>query len=154
MNYWLFKTEPDEFSIQQLASSPNHTARWDGIRNYQARNFLRDRVQAGDLVLIYHGKIKQAGVVGTAQVVSPAYADPAQFDAGSPYYDPKSSGSAPRWFCIDIQWQDTFVEPVLLDWIKEQHELSNMMLLKQGRLSVQLVTEPESRCILQKSQRR
>ena len=78
MNYWLFKTEPDEFSIQQLASSANHTARWDGIRNYQARNFLRDPVQAGDIVLIYHGKIKQAGVVGIAQVVSPAYADPAQ----------------------------------------------------------------------------
>lgn len=143
MTYWLFKTEPDEFGIEHLIKSPNHTARWDGIRNYQARNFLRDQAKPGDGVLIYHGKCKVMGIVGTAKIVKAAYPDPAQYLPESPYFDPKSTPSEPRWYCVDIQWQTTFTQPVLLDWIKIQPQLEEMVLLKQSRLSVQPVSEEE-----------
>lgn len=148
MAYWLFKTEPDEFGIVDLANSPQQTARWDGIRNFQARNFLRDQVQLGDQVFIYHGKIKAAGIVGLAEVITQAYPDPAQFDPQSPYWDEKSSATQPRWYCVDLHWQTTFTQPVLLEWIKQIPDLAAMVLLKQGRLSVQPVSTHESRIIL------
>lgn len=149
MHYWLFKTEPDEFGIEHLAKSPQQTARWDGIRNYQARNFLRDQVVLGDTVFIYHGKIKQAGIYGHATIVKAAYPDPAQYNPESHYYDSKSPAENPRWFCVDIQLEQKYASPILLEWIKQQPALEQMVLLKQGRLSVQPVSKPEAKILIQ-----
>ncbi|MBB5211367.1 EVE domain-containing protein [Microbulbifer hydrolyticus] len=143
MNYWLFKSEPDEYSLDDLRSEPGHIGRWDGIRNYQARNFLRDRVQQGDGVLFYHSACKVPAVVGTARVVRAAYPDPAQFDPESKYFDPKASPENPRWFCVDIEWQSAFARPVALKEIKQNPALEEMVLVKQGRLSIQPVTADE-----------
>ncbi|MGY0587354.1 MAG: EVE domain-containing protein, partial [Paraglaciecola chathamensis] len=106
MQYWLFKTEPDAFSIDDLAARPNQTEHWDGIRNYQARNFLRDQVKQGDKVFIYHSSCKEVGIAGLAEVVKEAYPDHTQFDPESHYYDPKSSPENPRWVMVDV----TFIE--------------------------------------------
>ncbi|WP_237068552.1 EVE domain-containing protein [Microbulbifer guangxiensis] len=143
MNHWLFKSEPDEYSIDDLASEPGQTGHWDGIRNYQARNFLRDKVAVGDGVLFYHSACKVPAVVGTAEVVKAAYPDPAQFDPDSPYFDPKASAGAPRWFCVDLHWRSTFAHPVPLAQIKADPRLQEMVLVKQGRLSIQPVTAEE-----------
>ena len=143
MNYWLFKSEPDEYSLTDLKAEPGQTGRWDGIRNYQARNFLRDRVSEGDGVLFYHSACKVPAVVGTARVVRTAYPDPAQFDPESKYFDPKASEETPRWFCVDIQWQSAFRHPVPLKQIKQNPTLEEMVLVKQGRLSIQPVTADE-----------
>lgn len=143
MNYWLFKSEPDEYSIADLAAEPGKTGRWDGIRNYQARNFLRDSVQTGDGVLFYHSACKVPAVVGTAEVVRAAYPDPAQFDPESKYFDPKATEEKPRWYCVDIRWQSAFNHPVPLAEIKQNPQLADMVLVKQGRLSIQPVTKEE-----------
>ncbi|MEX2961776.1 EVE domain-containing protein [Microbulbifer sp. TYP-18] len=148
MNYWLFKSEPDVYGITDLAAEPGRTGRWDGIRNYQARNFLRDQVQVGDGVLFYHSACRVPAVVGTAEVVRAAYADPAQFDPGSKYFDPRSSAAKPRWYCVDIRWGSQFARPVPLAAIKRDPELAEMVLVRQGRLSVQPVTAREWQRIL------
>ncbi|GAA5524398.1 hypothetical protein Maes01_00955 [Microbulbifer aestuariivivens] len=148
MNYWLFKSEPDEYSIDDLAAEPDQVGRWDGIRNYQARNFLRDQVAVGDGVLFYHSACKVPAVVGTAEVEKAAYPDPAQFDGQSAYFDPKASAEAPRWFCVDIRWRSRFARPVPLADIKHDPLLQEMVLVKQGRLSIQPVTEREWQYLL------
>ncbi|MFD1215835.1 MULTISPECIES: EVE domain-containing protein [Microbulbifer] len=147
MNHWLFKSEPDEYSIDDLKAEPRRTGRWDGIRNYQARNFLRDKVAVGDGVLFYHSACKIPAVVGAAKVVRAAYPDPAQFDPESKYFDPKATRDKPRWFCVDIQWQSQFAHPVPLKVIKQDPALEEMVLVRQGRLSIQPVTEQEWRRI-------
>ena len=147
MNHWLFKTEPHVFSIEDLQACPNKTARWDEIRNYQARNFLRDEVKNGDTVLIYHSQCKPTAIVGAAKVVKPAYPDPSQFDPSSEYFDPKATPDKPRWFCVDIQHTKTFHQPVTLATIKNEPALGHMVLIKQGRLSVQPVTSEQAHCI-------
>ncbi|GMG86407.1 EVE domain-containing protein [Biformimicrobium ophioploci] len=149
MNYWLFKSEPDEYSLDDLASEPDQTGRWDGIRNYQARNFLRDKVNAGDGVLFYHSACKVPAVVGTAEVMRAAYPDPAQLDPESPYFDPKASDENPRWYCVDIRWQSQFARAVPLAEIKQHPALADMVLVKQGRLSIQPVTAAEWSLLLQ-----
>ena len=143
--HWLFKTEPDEFSIDDLKA--DGTARWDGIRNYQARNFLRDQVKLGDSVFIYHSSCARPGIAGQAEVIKTAYPDPAQFDAESRYYDPKATKDAPRWFCVDVCWRTTFPELLSLTRLKQLPVLEDMVLLKQGRLSVQPVTAEQWRVI-------
>ncbi|WP_226664568.1 EVE domain-containing protein [Microbulbifer aggregans] len=143
MKYWLFKSEPDEYSLDDLKGEAGHTGRWDGIRNYQARNFLRDQVAEGDGVLFYHSACKVPAVVGTAIVVRAAYPDPAQYNPESKYFDPKASADKPRWFCVDIQWQSEFARAVPLAEIKQDPALADMVLVKQGRLSIQPVTETE-----------
>ncbi|MEW5248304.1 EVE domain-containing protein [Microbulbifer discodermiae] len=148
MNYWLFKSEPDVYGIADLAAEPDRTGRWDGIRNYQARNFLRDQVQVGDGVLFYHSACRVPAVVGTAEVVRAAYEDPAQFDPGSEYFDPRSSAAKPRWYCVDIRWRSQFARPVPLATIKRDPKLAAMVLVRQGRLSVQPVTAREWQRIL------
>ena len=148
MNYWLFKSEPDEYGITDLAAEAGKTGRWDGIRNYQARNFLRDRVKTGDGVLFYHSACKVPAVVGTAEVVRAAYPDPAQFDPDSKYFDPKATADKPRWYCVDIRWQSEFEHPVPLADIKRNPRLADMVLVKQGRLSIQPVTSAEWRQLL------
>lgn len=141
MNYWLFKTEPAEFSIDHLEHMGS--TRWDGIRNYQARNLLRDQVTLGDQVLIYHSSCKPTAIVGIAEVISDAYPDPSQFDANSSYFDVKYSKENPRWFCLDIRHKHTFKNSLPLAALKQQPSLKNMVLLKQGRLSIQPVTHAE-----------
>jgi predicted RNA-binding protein with PUA-like domain len=141
--YWLFKAEPDVYGIDHLAAAPNQTGRWDGIRNYQARNFLRDHVQLNDDVFIYHSSCKNVGIVGTAKVVKTAYPDPTQFDPESDYYDPKSSPENPRWISVDIQLTKIFPRLISLTEIKAQPALENMVLVRQGRLSTQPVTSDE-----------
>ena len=148
MNHWLFKSEPDEYSIDTLANEPKGTGRWDGIRNYQARNLLRDQVKKNDLVIFYHSSCKIPGGAGIAKVVKAAYPDPAQFNPESRYYDPKSTQDNPRWFCVDIKFVEKFSDVVTLKAIKANPALSEMVLVKQGRLSIQPVTEGEWKTIL------
>ena len=143
MKYWLFKTEPDEYSINDLANAGPTGAPWDGIRNYQARNFLRDDVAVGDRVLIYHSSCAVVGLVGVAQVVKAAYADPDQFDAYSNYFDAKATPDNPRWYRVDIIFVARFDELISLAQLKATHGLESMVLLRQGRLSVQPVTANE-----------
>lgn len=148
MAYWLFKTEPDVFGITDLVAAPKHTARWDEIRNYQARNFLRDHIKNGDDVFIYHSQCKPTAIVGTAKVASNSYPDPAQYDDTSKYFDPKATYNTPRWFCVDIQHKNTFKNPIPLSLIKTIPKLANMVLLKQGRLSIQPVSDNEAKILL------
>jgi len=148
VNYWLFKSEPDEYSIDDLLAEPRGAGRWDGIRNYQARNILRDQVAVGDRVLFYHSSCKVPGAAGTAEVVKAAYPDPAQFDPDSRYFDPKASADQPRWFCVDLAALDKFAEVVSLKQLKATPALEDMVLLKQGRLSVQPVSAAQWATIL------
>lgn len=145
--YWLFKAEPHIYGLDHLAAEPNKTGRWDGIRNYQARNFLRDQVKPGDEVFIYHSSCKNVGIVGTAKVVKAAYPDPTQFDPESNYYDPKSTRENPRWVSVDIQLIRTFPRLISLAEIKAQPQLENMVLIRQSRLSTQPVTADEWKII-------
>lgn len=147
MKYWLFKTEPDEYSINDLANAGPTGAPWDGIRNYQARNFLRDDVTVGDRVLIYHSSCAAVGLVGVAQVVKAAYADPDQFDANSNYFDAKATPDNPSWYRVDIIFVARFDELISLAQLKATHGLESMVLLRQGRLSVQPVTANEWKII-------
>ncbi len=142
-HYWLFKAEPHIYGIDHLAAAPNKTGRWDGIRNYQARNFLRDQVALHDEVFIYHSSCKNVGIVGTAKVVKTAYPDPTQFNPESDYYDPKSTTENPRWVSVDIQLTKVFPRLISLAEIKAQPQLENMVLVKQSRLSTQPVTGEE-----------
>ena len=147
-NYWLFKAEPHIYGIEHLNAAPKKIGRWDGIRNYQARNFLRDQVALGDEVFIYHSSCKNVGIVGTAKVVKTAYPDPTQFNPESDYYDPKSMQENPRWVSVDIQVTQTFSRIILLAEIKAQSQLEDMVLVKQSRLSTQPVTKAEWNFIL------
>ncbi|WP_439134493.1 EVE domain-containing protein [Pseudomaricurvus sp.] len=147
MNYWLFKSEPDEFGIDDLAACKRE--RWDGIRNYQARNLLRDQVAVGDQVLIYHSSCKKVGVAGVARVVAAAYPDPLQFDPDSQYFDPKSSPDNPRWISVDITFVEKFPNVLPLARIKAAPLLADMVLVKQGRLSIQPVQPDEWQVILE-----
>jgi predicted RNA-binding protein with PUA-like domain len=148
MAYWLFKSEPDEYSIDDLQAEPTGFGVWDGIRNYQARNFLRDQVAVGDGVLFYHSSCKQVGIVGTAEVVKAGYPDPAQFDPENDYFDPKATPEAPRWYCVDIRYRSRFNSLIPLAELRTIPTLADMVLLNQGRLSVQPVQPDEWLLIL------
>lgn len=143
MNYWLFKSEPDEYSIDDLASEKQGFGVWNGIRNYQARNLLRDQVSAGDRVFFYHSSCQQIGIAGIAEVVKAGYIDPSQFDSDSAYYDPKATADKPRWFCVNIVFKEKFKTIVTLKTLKKQPQLADMTLLNQGRLSIQPVTQEQ-----------
>lgn len=139
---WLMKSEPEVFSFEDLQAAANRTTMWEGVRNYQARNFMRDRMQKGDTILFYHSNCKEPGIVGLAEISSDeAYPDPTQFDPESAYFDPKSDPANPRWLVVDV----TFVKPVppvSLKAIKAHPELSAMKVAQRGmRLSVQPVEE-------------
>ncbi|NDV90729.1 EVE domain-containing protein [Alteromonas sp. 345S023] len=144
MAYWLFKTEPDAFSIDDLASRPNQTEPWDGVRNYQARNFLRDKVTMGDKVFIYHSSCKKVGIAGVAEVVREGYPDSTQFNPESNYYDPKSSLDMPRWYRVDVKFVEKFKDVLTLSSIKAMPDITEIALVKKGgRLSIMPVTETE-----------
>lgn len=135
MAYWLFKSEPDTYSIDDLER--DGTERWDGIRNYQARNMMRDDMRIGDEVLFYHSSCEIPGVAGIAKVASKPYADPTQFDPESRYFDPKSSPGEPRWVLVDLAFVRRLKRVVTLSEIKEQPDLEDMILVRRGnRLSI------------------
>lgn len=143
-HYWLFKSEPEVYSIDDLAADTDQTTLWDGIRNYQARNLLRDDIKAGDGVLFYHSRTQPIGVAGEAKVVRSAYPDPTQYDKKSKYYDAKSTPEVPRWFVVDIQFVAAYQDVILLTDLKQHPDLSEMMVAQKGsRLSVQPVTPAE-----------
>ncbi|MEE4252335.1 MAG: EVE domain-containing protein [Alcanivoracaceae bacterium] len=135
--YWLFKTEPDTYSIDDLEREGR--CGWEGIRNYQARNRLRDEVRVGDQVLIYHSSCAVPAVAGLAKVVGAARPDPSQFDPLSAYFDPKSSPDNPRWVLVDIAWQQSFARTLSLKSIKEDPGYAQMELINRSRLSIQHV---------------
>ncbi len=142
------KSEPDEYSIEDLAQAPKLQSCWSGIRNYQARNFIRDSLRDGDMVLFYHSSCKVPAIVGTAVVVGTPYADPTAFEPTSAYYDPKSTAENPRWLAIDIAFRSKYRSPITLQFIKQHPPLSQMYLVTKGsRLSIQPVTANEWKLI-------
>jgi predicted RNA-binding protein with PUA-like domain len=150
MRHWLLKTEPETFSFDDLLRAPRKTAGWDGVRNYQARNFLRDGMKKGDLALIYHSNADPPAVVGVAEIVREGYPDPTQFDAKHDHYDPAARKDAPRWFQVDVKAVQKLKRPVPLDELRGVKALSKMPLLQRGqRLSVQPVGEREFALILE-----
>jgi predicted RNA-binding protein with PUA-like domain len=148
MNYWLMKSEPDVFSFADLKARPKQTEPWDGVRNYQARNFMRDAMQVGDQILFYHSNTKPPGVAGIAEVASAPYPDPTAFDPESDYYDPKSDPDAPRWMLVDVRFKADLKRLVSLDEMKAMPALSEMRVLQRGnRLSITPVTRAEFNAI-------
>jgi predicted RNA-binding protein with PUA-like domain len=151
--YWLLKSEPQAFSIGDLARAPNQTIAWDGVRNYQARNFLR-AMERGDQVLFYHSNANPPSIVGVAEVVKAAYSDATQFDKGDTHYDPASDPDQPRWDVVDIRLVRQFAAPLPLDLLRKQVGLKGMELLRKGsRLSVQTVRAGEWKEILRLARR-
>ena len=143
MNYWLMKSEPDVFSIDDLAKQPRKTEAWTGVRNYQARNFMRDEMKPGDLVFFYHSSCPQPGIAGIAKVSRKAYPDETQFDPDDEYYDPKATRDNPRWFNVNI----TLVKKtrlLSLQELRSHAELASMQILRRGnRLSITPVARDE-----------
>src|SRR6185369_6767217 len=131
MNYWLMKSEPDECSIDNALAAPKGLTPWTGVRNYQARNYMRDAMRVGDGVLFYHSSCEVPGIAGLAEVASPAYPDESQFDRKSPYYDPASKRDAPRWFNVDVRVQRK-TRLVPLTELREKKGLEKMRLLQPG----------------------
>ena len=147
--YWLMKSEPETFSFSDLMSSPDRTTPWDGVRNYQARNFMRDGMQVGDGILFYHSNSKPPGIAGIAEVASEAYDDPTQFDPKDSHFDPKSKREAPRWQLVDIRGVEALPSYVPLDELKAEPALAEMALVQRGnRLSVMPVTAKEWKRVL------
>ncbi|TWU45381.1 EVE domain protein [Novipirellula aureliae] len=157
IKYWLMKSEPNTYSIDDLAAQTDKTTCWEGVRNYQARNLLRDEIAVGDRVLFYHSACKQPAVVGTAVVSKAGYPDPFQFDPKSNYFDPKSDPNNPRWYLVDITLESKFDRPVTLAELRElarsgRASIKDMVLLQKGsRLSVQPVRKKEFDTILKMS---
>lgn len=147
--YWLLKSEPTSFSFDHLMKEPNHTAYWDGVRNFQARNYLRDEIKAGDGVLFYHSSIAVPEVVGTATVVRSGYPDHTAWDPDSAHPDPKSTPEKPLWYMVDIKGEVALENPVTLPQIKAHPKLANMSLFSRPRLSVHPVTKNEWDAILE-----
>jgi predicted RNA-binding protein with PUA-like domain len=144
MAHWLLKTEPEVFSFDDLMRAEKRTAGWDGVRNYQARNFLRDAMKKGDGVLIYHSNAEPTAVVGIAEVAREGYPDPTQFDPRDEHYDPESAPGDPRWYQVDVKAVRKLSRPVSLQEIRETKALSKMPLVQRGqRLSVQPVGAKE-----------
>jgi len=143
MKYWLMKTEPACFSIDDLAAAPEQTSSWDGVRNFQARNFMRDEMSVGDLILFYHS-VTNPGVVGIARVVRESYPDHTSWDPQDRHFDPRSTPQKPLWFMVDVQFEEKFPCPVPLGSLRGVRGLEGMELLKKGsRLSVMPVTKEE-----------
>ena len=150
MRYWLMKSEPDEASIDDLANAPSRTLPWTGVRNYQARNFMRDTMQLGDGVLFYHSSCPEPGIAGLARVVSRAYPDPTQFDPKSDYFDPKSTRESPRWMLVDVEFVKK-TRLISLGELRTHEQLADMRVLAKGnRLSITPVTEAEWRFITER----
>lgn len=151
MAYWLVKTEPSECGIDDFAQQPEGVIPWDGVRNYQARNFLA-QMQEGDNVFIYHSSCKHIGIAGVVRVVKTAYPDPTQFNPESPYHDPKSSPEKPRWQAVDMQFERKLPTLISLDTLKAMPGLCDLPLVRKGsRLSVMPVSHAEWHHILEQA---
>lgn len=149
MSYWLFKTEPDTFSIDDLKQRGAKGEIWDGVRNYQARNMLRDQVKVGDQVFIYHSNCEVPGIAGIARVAEDSVVDPMQFNPESKYFDPKSPADAPRWITVRVRYERHLEKPVSLAAIKAHPALQDMQLVKRGnRLSILPVTDSQWETLL------
>ena len=151
MHYWLMKTEPTSFGVEQLAAAPHHTTGWDGVRNYQARNMLRDQMKKGDQAFMYYSSTEVPGIVAIMEVVREGYPDPTAFDRKDPHYDPDSDPAAPRWFVVDVQLKRRLARTITLEELRAHaaKELEGMVLLRPGnRLSITPVTAAHWRFIL------
>lgn len=148
MAFWLFKTEPGCFSFDDLKQRPDMTESWDGVRNYQARNLLRDSIKPGDRVLFYHSSIPQPAVVGLAEVVRGGYPDHTALDPGSEHFDPAASPERPVWYMVDVRYLEPLPKPVLLEQIRDNPLLADMPLVRRSRLSIQPVTPQHWQTIL------
>jgi len=149
MNYWLLKSEPEVYGIDDLSAEPGQRDHWDGVRNYQARNMMRDDMKVGDQAFFYHSRCKQPGVVGIVEIVREGYPDPSAFDPNAGYYDPKSDPDNPRWFMVDVKFVRKLARPVTLTEIKAHPELEEMLLVRRGqRLSIMPVTSKQWQVIL------
>lgn len=139
--YWLMKSEPEVFSVTDLEKAPGKTTCWDGVRNYQARNYLRDSIKPGDLVFFYHSNAEPSGIAGIAEVVKAGYPDKTAFDPDDHHYDPKSKVDNPTWYMVDVKHVQTFKRLLPLEELRHKSGLQDMVLLQKGsRLSVQPVT--------------
>ena len=144
MNYWLMKSEPDVFGIDHLRAMPKKTEHWDGVRNYQARNMMRDQMKKGDLVFFYHSNCDEPGIVGIMKVVREGYPDHTAFDPESKYYDPKSDPDQPRWFMVDVQYQRKLARVITLAELKEHEAMEDCPLVRKGnRLSIMPITKKQ-----------
>jgi len=151
MKYWLFKSEPGEFSIDDLARRPRKTEHWDGVRNYQARNFMRDEMRKGDLAFFYHSSCAEPGIVGTVRISKEAYPDHTAFDPRDKHFDARSDPSTPTWLMVDVTLHDRFDRPILLSEMKRygNRQLRDFRLLSRGnRLSIMPVSETQWKFIM------
>ncbi|UOA10274.1 EVE domain-containing protein [Methylobacter sp. S3L5C] len=149
MNYWLMKSEPDVFGINDLYSKASRTEHWDGVRNYQARNMMRDAMKLGDQVFFYHSNCDQPGIVGIMEVVKEGYPDFTAFDPDDSHFDPKSDPAQPRWIMVDVRYIRTLSRNITLKELKSLPELTGMVLLRRGnRLSIMPVSEEEWQYII------
>lgn len=149
MRYWLFKSEPDCFSIDDLRQRPKQIEHWDGVRNYQVRNMLRDEVKPGDRVFFYHSSCQPPGIAGIAEVVKAGYPDFTAWDIHSEHFDPKSTAENPRWYMVDIKFIEKFPRLITLDEIKRNRDLKTMLVTRKGsRLSITPVTKEEWQVVL------
>ena len=149
MGYWLMKSEPDVFGIEHLRTAPDKTEHWDGVRNYQARNMMRDDMKKGDQVFFYHSNCKEPGIVGIAKIVREGYPDHTALNPEGKYYDPKSDPDNPRWYMVDVKFVRKLKRTITLQELKEITALKDMPLVRRGnRLSIMPVTEKEWKTIL------
>jgi predicted RNA-binding protein with PUA-like domain len=147
--YWLMKSEPGEFSIEDLRARPSRTEPWDGVRNYQARNMMRDEMKPGDQAFFYHSACEEPGIVGIVTIASEAYPDPTAFDPEDKHYDPKSDPDDPRWFLVDVKFVRKLERTIALKELRSHEALADMVLLRKGnRLSVMPVSAKHWKYIL------
>ena len=144
MQFWLMKSEPDVYGIDHLRTEKRKTDHWDGIRNYQARNFMRDDMKKGDLAFFYHSNCDEPGIVGIMEIAKQAYVDHTQFDAQEKYFDPKSKLENPRWLMVNVKFKEKFKQTISLKALKANPKLQDMRLVQKGnRLSIMPVTKKE-----------
>lgn len=149
MNYWLMKSEPEVFGIEDLRLRPAQTEPWDGVRNYQARNMMRDAMQIGDRVFFYHSNCAEPGIVGLMEIAKEGYPDPTAFDPEHIHFDPKSDPAKPTWMMVDVRYVETFARTISLKELKTYPELADMVLLRRGnRLSIMPISAAEWHFIL------
>ena len=149
MNYWLMKSEPDVFGIDDLKNAPGMTEPWDGVRNYQARNMMRDDMKTGDRAFLYHSNCKEPGIAGIMEIVREGYPDMSAFDPDAKYFDPKSDPANPRWYRVDVRYVRKLKRIITLSELKEHPEVSDLPLVRRGnRLSIMPVSEQQWKFIL------
>lgn len=149
MNHWLMKSEPDTFGIDDLRARPEQIEHWDGVRNYQARNMMRDQMRAGDQVFFYHSNCSEPGIVGIAEIVREAYPDFTAFDPDDKHFDPKSDPDKPTWFMVDVRFVRKFKHTISLRELKAMPELAELALVRRGnRLSIMPVTAEQWQLII------